>query len=287
MILQHLFPNKKMIKAVVFDLDGVIRIGNEIIPGANGTIQFLSSQNIPFMICTNECRYTPHELYVMLTQMGLHIPETTTIYTAGLAVRDFFRSKVLRGEWLHIGIVGEQGLYDVIETSYANDPSILMDNDGNPIKNYLIIGTVNEIRVADLEKIRKWKHAGAVIVTTCCDLSDPRGLTIMPNHLLHIVNFGMPPRTSEPYSTGKPNPIWTRSILATFPDTKPNEIIFFGDTLYTDICLAEESGFLSGLVLTGNTSFKAINDCVASPDYIVNSIASIPDVIICCNKKQT
>ena len=50
------------IKAVVFDMDGVIRIGNKKIEGAETIFDQLNSKNIKTMIVTNECRYTVKEL---------------------------------------------------------------------------------------------------------------------------------------------------------------------------------------------------------------------------------
>ena len=42
----------------------------------------------------------------------------------------------------------------------------------------------------------------------------------------------------------------------------PNEILFIGETLYTDIRLAEESNFKSSLVLSGNTRKASLKNYV-------------------------
>ena len=59
------------IKPVVFDMDGVIRIGNRKIDGAETIFDQLNSKNIKTMIVTNECRYTVKELKDDLCEMGV------------------------------------------------------------------------------------------------------------------------------------------------------------------------------------------------------------------------
>lgn len=115
---------------------------------------------------------------------------------------------------------------------------------------YLIIGTVNKIKIKDLNRVA----AGAKIIITCPDTTEPSSKGDcnlgMPNHMLHMIGYNI--KTSS-YSTGKPNPIHKDIIMETLKLKLPNEILFIGETLYTDIRLAEESNFKSCLVLSGNT----------------------------------
>ena len=60
---------------------------------------------------------------------------------------------------------------------------------------------------------------------------------------------------------------------------KPSEILFVGDTLYTDIRLAEESGFKSALVLTGNTKKDTYTNSVIETDFVIESIRDIPKLL--------
>ena len=57
--------------SVVFDMDGVIRIGNKKIEGAETIFDQLNFKNIKTMIVTNECRYTVKELKDDLCEMGV------------------------------------------------------------------------------------------------------------------------------------------------------------------------------------------------------------------------
>ena len=137
------------------------------------------------------------------------------------------------------------------------------------------------MKIAYLEKCLKWAKAGAKVITTCPDTADPSSkgddmCVGMPNHTIHLLNYNS---CIKPYSLGKPHPIHARKIRETFPDLKDEEILFVGDTIYTDIYLAEENNFKSCLVLTGNTKKEFLKNYVVEPDYVVNSITNIKDIL--------
>jgi NagD protein len=62
------------IKNYLLDMDGVILRGATLIPGATDFIQRLKIQKIPFLIFTNNSLYTPRDLQVRLSYMGLDVP---------------------------------------------------------------------------------------------------------------------------------------------------------------------------------------------------------------------
>ena len=277
----------KDIDAVVFDMDGVIRIGDKLIPGADKIFQKLCDKKIPTMIVTNECRYTVGELKEGLSDLGIPISSNIEFYTAGLSARDYLESKLRRfPEYnYHIGIIGESGLYQTINSLSKYKNCILSNDLGDDIKNklYLVIGTVNRIKMTHLDMILEWVKYGARIITTCPDASDPSSKGDfnlgMPNHMLHMTGFNI---KTNSYSTGKPNPIHRTKIMERFKITDPKKILFVGDTMYTDIRLAEESGFKSCLVLSGNTKIEALETYTIDPDFVINDITEL-DKIFCIN----
>lgn len=274
-------------KAVVFDMDGVLRVGSERIEGASEMFRTLEANGIRTMISTNECRYGVEELRCDLEELGVTIPEDTTIYTAGLAARDYLESKLHRfpDEEFCVGVIGELGLHEVLRELSSRYPNFRVEHTPSPTctaRKYVVVGTVNRIKIATLDKTRMWINAGARVLTTCCDMSDPSSkgdFTLgMPGHQLHILSYNNVGATKS-YSTGKPHPIHAQAILRRFPDLKPSEILFVGDTLYTDIQLAEEAGFRSALVLTGNSKRGALKTYVVEPDYVIDSVRDLPRVL--------
>ena len=81
-------------KGIIFDMDGVLRIGSHPVKHADDIIQIMKNQNIPGMISTNECRYTETELREDLCELGINVPDEWGIYTSAMAVRDYLAKKV-------------------------------------------------------------------------------------------------------------------------------------------------------------------------------------------------
>jgi Predicted sugar phosphatases of the HAD superfamily len=141
----------------------------------------------------------------------------------------------------------------------------------------LIIGSVNKIKISTLEKGLKWIQSGAKVLTTCSDVSDPASKGDfnlgMPNHILHLLKYNTIGVKS--YSLGKPHPIHAQKIFSNFKDINPKDLLFVGDTIYTDIQLAEENNIKNCLVLTGSSSRDTTKSYIIEPDYIIESIKDL------------
>ena len=274
------------IKVVAFDMDGVLRIGMHPVRGASDIFKTLQKLDKHSLIITNECRYTSDEIIEDLEEMGVHVDgEKTPILTAGKMVYEYLLTKHKRfpDEHISLGIVGEQGLYDTINPiTQLDNVEIVEVPPKYKTKSILIVGTVNKIKISNLEKVLKWVKAGSKIIITCGDMADPSSkgdFTLgMPKQILHMTNYNI--RGPAAYSCGKPNPIVAKQILARFPEVKPAEVLLVGDTLYTDIRLAEENGFKSMLVLSGNTKKEGIKSAVTEADIILESVEEFNAILL-------
>ena len=274
------------INAIVFDMDGVIRIGERLIDGAVETFKRLNTNGIQTMIVTNECRYTVDELREELEDLGLPLSDSVQFYTAALSARDYLCEKLKRfpEEQIHIGILGESGLYQTINTlsSYTNCivSNEISERTQKNARLYLVIGTVNRIKITHLDMILKWIKLGARVILTCPDTSDPSSKGDfnlgMPSHMLHMTRYNI---KTNSYSTGKPHPIHRKEIMKRLDIKDPSKILFVGDTIYTDIRLAEESGFKSCLVLSGNTKIEGLGAYTIDPDFVINDITELDKII--------
>ena len=56
--------------------------------------------------------------------------------------------------------------------------------------------------------------------------------------------------------------------METFKNLSKDQILFVGDTLYSDIQLAEENDIPSCLVLTGNSNKQTLKNYIIEPNII-------------------
>src|ERR1700680_3579356 len=116
------------IKNYMMDMDGVIVRGNELIPGAVDFVQRLRVQDIPFLILTNNSQYTPRDLQMRLSYMGLDVP-TEAICTSALATAQFLYDQRPEGRAY---VIGESGL----TTALHDLGYVLTDQD----PEYVVLG---------------------------------------------------------------------------------------------------------------------------------------------------
>ena len=68
-----------MIKAFLFDLDGVFYVDNKLLPGANETLEWLQSQNFPYRFITNNTTLPRKKLMEKLRRLGLRVKENELV----------------------------------------------------------------------------------------------------------------------------------------------------------------------------------------------------------------
>ena len=237
------------VRYVALDMDGVLKIGDTPVPGADETVKELISRGYKLMIVTNECRWTPDQLSEKLQFIGLPICAALPIYTAGMAAKDYMLQRSLRVTKRNI--FGATGLHEVL-----NNVVTTCDDDSNVI----VIGTHG---TEDAIPAINTKTATKIIVT-CSDLLDPSTTTLkMPLQILAEQPEQHEPLITKIISVGKPHLTVIDAIIRHFNVDQRSEVLFIGDTLYTDILLARRAGFQSALVLTGNTS---VADMLKAPD---------------------
>ena len=82
------------IKLFAFDMDGVLRIGQYSIEGAENIFNLIKDLGKDSLIITNECRYTSEEIKEDLVEMGINIPDNLRILTAGDMVYEYLNNKM-------------------------------------------------------------------------------------------------------------------------------------------------------------------------------------------------
>src|SRR6185312_3179691 len=78
------------IEGVLIDVDGVLRIDFDPIPGAADALNRLRGRGVPFRLLTNTTVRTRHSLGALLRRLGFDVDDQEII-TAGAATADYLR----------------------------------------------------------------------------------------------------------------------------------------------------------------------------------------------------
>jgi NagD protein len=245
----------------LIDMDGVIYRGSAVIPGAAEFIQYLQSEDIPYLFLTNNSSYTPRDVVTKLKKLGIETsPEH--VYTSALATAEFVHKQRPNGTAY---VIGEAGLHaalsDVNYSTSADDP------------DYVIVGEGRVLNFEMVERAHRLLAGGASLISTNSDTWCPTDSGPRPG-CGAIVAMLESATGKKAYHVGKPNPFMMRAArkrigLAT------DEVTMIGDTMETDIRGATDLGFRSILVLTGSSTREMLADYPFAPTQVVESIAEL------------
>src|SRR5216684_2969109 len=249
------------IKNYLIDMDGVIVRGATLLPGAAEFVQRLRTQQIPFLILTNNSLFTPRDLQVRLSYMGLDVPPEA-IFTSALATAQFLHTQRPGGRAY---VIGESGL----TTALHGIGYVLTDQE----PEYVVLGETTAYSFDRITRAIRFVTAGARFIATNPDVMGPGEGGVVPGTgavaALISAATGI-----KPYYVGKPNPLMMRTALRAI-NAHSEESVMIGDRMDTDIISGIESGVRTILVLTGVTSREMVDRFPYRPTWIRESIAHI------------
>ncbi|KAF4666703.1 hypothetical protein FOZ61_009387 [Perkinsus olseni] len=270
----------------LLDMDGVLHQFGKAIPGASEFMTTLNAGQVPYMLLTNECRYTTEELSRnLLSILGVSIP-ANQIYTAANSAADFFCRLMANGWTGVVYIVGEIGLVSTVRQAFVKhglpeDSVVTGDTrrSRSPKEiDYVLIGSVHSDNTRYVEYACSCVQEGARLLFTCPDYYE---VTSDGSY-----KFGMPMPAVETiskvthassYNLGKPNPHMLRMarqrLLSQYsrgrtPGLGP--VLFVGDSLGTDIRTAIENGIDCALVMSGCTDEQQLKRSPLLPNFVPN-----------------
>ena len=223
----------------LLDLDGVVYIGGQPIPGAPEALHKAKREGMRLAYVTNNASRTPAAVAALLSAMDVPANPSDVVTSAQAAARLLAEKLPPKSRVLVIGstalrlAVRERGLTPV--STAADDPKAVVQGYGPGIG----YGSLAEGGLA----VRK----GALFVGTNADstLPGPRGIQPGNGSLLQVIAHAT---GTSPVIAGKPEPpLHRESVIRTGAKTP----LVVGDRLDTDIEAACRAGADSLLVLTG------------------------------------
>ena len=256
----------ELYEGYVFDLDGTIYLGDELLPGARRLVLKLRDLGKKVVFLSNNPTKDPEMYAEKLTNLGIETPASDIVNTVVSMTR-----------WL------SQNHPDAVIFPIAEEPlkralrkaGIRMSEKAQEID--LVVASYD--RTFDYRKLQIsfdaiWYYKRARLVSTnpdrYCPLPGGRG---EPDAAAIVAAIEGCTGARCEANTGKPNPIML-DIVADLTGLETSECVMTGDRLYTDIRMALDDGMASAVVLTGETTVEGLADEPASdkPTYVLERI---------------
>ncbi len=261
------------IKAVVFDLDGVVYKGDRGIPGVAGEI-FRLQHSVQVLYLTNNATKSRADYVRHLALFGMEV-HASQVMTSSYGCARYVEEKYGRGK--KVFVIGEQGLRDELETETG---AVLVEGEGAEI---IVVGLDRGLTYQKLGFALKNLNNGAAFVLANSDPTLPTENGVLPGTgsiaALLIYASGRKPDAV----IGKPS-TYLMDILLEMHRIKPKEAAFVGDRLDIDIRMANKVGMKSVLVLTGIASKSDLKVARASdrPDIVLKTAEDVGKALKIC-----
>jgi 4-nitrophenyl phosphatase len=261
--LEPPMPSLSFIKHLIIDMDGVLYLGNQPMPGLCEFFAFLRERSISFILATNNSTRTPQEYVNKLAGMGVTVFEEE-ILVSGQATARFLAREYPRGTKIHV--FGMPAL----KTALSTEGFILADEDVQ-----LVVASMDrEITYEKLKRASLLIRNGARFIATNLDPTNPSEEGLLPGTGSMIVALEAASGVKA-QAIGKPEPImYDLAIDQMGADREKTAVI--GDRVDTDILGGKKANLTTICVLSGSSD-KAEAEAIGS-DMIFDDIGHLLEV---------
>eukprot|EP00276_Gloeochaete_wittrockiana_P008555 CAMPEP_0184644928 /NCGR_PEP_ID=MMETSP0308-20130426/1522_1 /TAXON_ID=38269 /ORGANISM="Gloeochaete witrockiana, Strain SAG 46.84" /LENGTH=380 /DNA_ID=CAMNT_0027073671 /DNA_START=31 /DNA_END=1173 /DNA_ORIENTATION=+ len=274
------------IDTFVFDCDGVVWRGDEVVPGASETIDYLRKRGKRLIFVTNNSTKSRVQYLQKFLDLGIKVNEEE-MFSSSFAAAAYLQSIHFKKKVYLVGEVGIEKELDLAGIKHFGGPAdgdkkiVLQGNNKmevDPEVGAVVVGfdryfnyfkiqyavqclrdipgcmfiATNQDAVTHLTAAQEWAGAGSMVGAI-------------------RASSGV-----EPVLVGKPAPFMLNWIQERF-GIEPEQICMVGDRLDTDILFGKDGGLTTMLVLSGVTSEQYLlspeNKIV--PDFYADSIAAL------------
>lgn len=231
------------IETVIFDLDGTIYYGNEIINGVEEVLEYLNKNNKNIFYLTNNSTKTRKQIQQRLINMGLDC-KLEQVYTSGYLSGIYIKNKNLN----NVFVLGSEDLKKELREMNIE----LTENED--LAECILIGYDVNFNYENMTKALNIALKGKKIFACNKEKHYPgKNARRLPGCGAMVGAIEMCSGRKVDYVIGKPNSMMLE-ILAEENNLDKNSMVMVGDTYESDIAMANEYGCKS--ILISNDSYK-------------------------------
>jgi 4-nitrophenyl phosphatase len=250
------------LRHLIIDMDGVLYLGSQAIPGTAEFLDFLRQRGIGFILATNNATRTPQQFVDKLASMDVRV-QPQEILTSSLATAGYLAGIAPAGT--RVFMVGEKGLRSALVDAGFE----LVDGDAE----YVVVGMDFHVCFDRLRDAALRIRAGAKFIGTNPDRTFPSEIGIVPGcgSLLALLEAAT---DVKPVIIGKPETAMVEQALAKL-GAEAATTGMLGDRLETDILAGQRAGLPTLLVLSGVTKREMWAESEIQPDLVFDDIAHL------------
>jgi NagD protein len=257
------------LRGFILDMDGTVYLSDRALPGAVETVAALRQRGLKVAFISNKPLEPGSAYAAKLTRLGIPT-EPKDVITSGYVLS---RHLAQAAPGARVFVIGEPPL---LEEMRRADLRLTEE----PAEIDYVVAAFD--RTFDY---RKWniafqaiKFHGAHFVATNPDRTCPVEGGEIPDCAGIIAALEVTTGKKVELIAGKPSPMMIRAAAQVL-GVPLDQCLVVGDRLETDILMGHEAGARTAVVLTGITHREHLPTCPVQPDYVLENIGGILDLI--------
>jgi 4-nitrophenyl phosphatase len=243
---------------LICDLDGVVYLGREPIPGSARALEDLTAAGWNILMCTNNSTRSPAEVADRVRKITGFQARAESILTSAQAA-----ASILVDTKPRCFVLGGSGIVEALKA--AGIPVVESAEEAGAV----VVGLATDLTYAWLREAVTAVFNGARLIATNLDSTYPTEHGLWPGGGAIVAAVEAATGViAEP--AGKPWPPM-RDLVTTH--LMPGPVWIAGDRPDTDLALAEGTSWKSALVLTGVTT--EVGSAVPAPDLVAPDLAAV------------
>jgi HAD superfamily hydrolase (TIGR01450 family) len=254
-------------RGIVLDLDGVVYLGDEVVPAAPAALAGVRGLGVRLAFVTNNSSRPPERVVEKLGRLGVKAAVEEVVTSADATVRLLGGEHGLRGT--RVLVVGGPGLRQALEAAGAR----LVDPSAWRQAEVVAVGFDPELTYDRLRAAALAIRAGARFVGSNPDttLPMPDGFWPGAGATLAMLQAATGVR---PEVAGKPEPALFETAAEAIG---PGPYLMVGDRADTDLDGAHRLGWATALVLSGVLGPRDLPDLAIAPDHLLADVGGLLD----------
>ncbi len=261
--MNTILQNKKL---YIFDMDGTIYLGGRVFDFAVKYINGLREKGKKVLFFTNNASHSPEFYLDKLTRLGFS-PDPSEILTSGNVTIEFLlRHRPGKSVYL----LGTPEL----ESQFAAAGIPLLKGDEEKA-DIVVTSFDTTLTYAKMDSACRFVRNGAEYLSTHPDFNCPTETGFIPDSGA-IAAFVTASTGVKPTYFGKPY-AETVEMIGEVTGMAREDMVIFGDRLYTDIALGKKHGVTAVLVLSGETTEADVEAAEAAdkPDFVYRDLGAV------------
>ena len=254
----------RQVRAVLFDMDGVIYVGNRPLPGVQAMLDYLDSTGRRWLCITNNASNTSEMFADKLAKMDIKAQPINILGSAEATAAWLGEQVPAKGKVIMLGMEG-------LRTALLNEGFTLVTDPDEA--EFAVAGINFNLTYEDVANVALAIRKGARFVGTNIDPTYPAERGQIPG-TGSIIAMLKAATDVEPEIVGKPYPGMYELAMHRL-SAEPTTTLMVGDRYETDIAGATKLGLVTAGVLTGISSQADFEAGTPPPDLILAGMEAL------------